>query len=45
MNEHIGYTINPDWGLGEIFSEETAPGLVYKEQVGFHYRKKLQESR
>ena len=38
-------TINPDLGLGKIFSEETAPGLVYKEQVGFHYRKKPDESR
>lgn len=43
--EHIGNTISPDRGLGEVFSEETAPESVYKGQAGFHYRKKLKAAR
>ena len=41
----MGKMINPNWGFREIFSEELAPELRCKRQVGFSCRKKLEETR
>lgn len=40
----MGKTINRNWAFGEVFSEEIAPELRCKRQVGFPRRKKLEEA-